>query len=631
MSNGEKHVPTIHLSSNAFSYLSDKTVHGFKELLRILEEGTYEEDINVISTCNIIYLSSSMYPVAEGMSPYQTLCKREPGIAANTKEKNGTAEQWQMLSSELQKAGNLSALCVKKLCSVQELHDGFGDYLSADKDTRFLCFINLKVFYSRGSDYLAYCLNTANTSDELEAAIYNAILEVDHQSDKFLAWKNQRRGILKSLDVNSAFMKDYCERATIKGKNILWYLSDDTEEERAALLHALSCYSYTPDELNDMLSVASKNLHTYFRQFTFDEYNTKVMESDAYVHPLLTDYFQKYKLQKLTNQVDSDFIKHVEKEAIDRSFTRLQSRSQIIQKIDKKNAQPYFFDALGVEFLSFIQSKADEYGLQFESYIGHCNLPSITSKNKEFYNVFPEGSLFKEEGLDELKHRGTKYDFQFTPEPMHIFDELELLDKDLRKIRSVIDGDKIQRIIILSDHGASRLAVIYKSENEKLELPEPGQHSGRCCPVDEDPGIPFATYEDGYAVLANYERFKGSRKADVETHGGASLEEVLVPVIVLTQKPKERRIFFVEDVVPCSPKDGAKIQLYSNPPLKNPRMTVGEKTYTGQFEGDKHNVIFDLPDIRRKGTYEAIIYDGGARVATLTFETVRPTKTKDFF
>lgn len=265
--------------------------------------------------------------------------------------------------------------------------------------------------------------------------------------------------------------------------------------------------------------------------------------------------------------------------------------------------------------------------MQFECFIGHCNLPSITSKNKEFYDVFPEGTVLKEEGLDELKHHGTKYDFQFTTEPLHIFDELAILDRDLKKMGSMLAMGHCQRIVILSDHGASRLAVTYRSENDKLELTEPGKHSGRCCPADEDPKIDFVTYEDGFAVLANYERFKGSRKADVETHGGASLEETVVPVIILTLKPKEQQVFFVETVVPCSPKDGSSIRMFANPPLKKPRMVVGGQSYDGKFDGDKHNVIFEMPDIRRKGQHEAEIYDGGIKVTVLTFETKRQTGT----
>ena len=265
--------------------------------------------------------------------------------------------------------------------------------------------------------------------------------------------------------------------------------------------------------------------------------------------------------------------------------------------------------------------------MQFECFVGHCNLPSITSKNKEFYDVFPKGSVRKEEGLDELKHQGTKYDFQFTTEPLHIFDELAILDRDLKKMGSMLAMGKCQRVVILSDHGASRLAVTYRSENKKLELSEAGKHSGRCCPADKDPGIEFAAFEDGFAILANYERFKGSRKADVEAHGGASLEETVIPVIVLTLKPKEQQIFFVETVVSCSPKEGSSIQLFANPPLKKPRIVVNGQSYDGVFDGDKHNIIFAMPDIRRKGHHEAEIRDGSVKVTVLTFETKRQTGT----
>ena len=184
-----------------------------------------------------------------------------------------------------------------------------------------------------------------------------------------------------------------------------------------------------------------------------------------------------------------------------------------------------------------------------------------------------------------------------------------------------------ERIIILSDHGASRLAVTYRSENDKIELTEPGQHSGRCCPTDKDPDIDYVTFEDGFAVLANYERFKGSRKADVETHGGASLEETVVPVIILTLRPKEQQAFFVESVIICKPKEGSSIRLFANPPLKAPHMVVNGKDYDGRFDGDKHNIVFEMPDIRRKGRYEAEIFDGSKRCTVLSFEAKRQTGT----
>lgn len=619
-------IPSICVSSDdGVSYTATTAIRGIKALLRSLEDGKQQRSIHLETSCSFDYLAGSMYPASEGQSPYQIICQEEAGIAANTKEENGTTEQWRQLARDLQTAVSLSELCADRLCSINTLQTNFGDYLAADQDIRFLCFICLKVFYDSGSDYLAYCLRKTETVDELEERIYTSILEIDHRDKRFFAWIRQRRRMLSTLDENSAMMKDFCERATIKGKDILWYVSDETEEERAALIHALCSYSYTADELSTVLNFVSPRLAAYLQCFTFDEFNTKVMESDASVREMLTDYFQRYKIQKITNRLDRDFVKFVEAEAKTRSFTKLQARSAIIKKLDKKDAQPYFFDALGAEFLAFIQSKAEEFGMQFECFIGHCNLPSITIKNKEFYTSFPPDSILKEEGLDNIKHEGTRYNYQLTKEPLHVFDELALLEEDLKKMSSALAMGHCQKIIIISDHGASRLAVTYRSENAKLELPEPGKHSGRCCPADHDPGIDFVTFEDGFAVLANYERFKGSRKADVETHGGASLEETVVPVIILTLKPKEQQLFFVESVVSCSPKEGSKIQMFANPPLQKPRMVVNGQSYDGRFDGDKHKVIFEMPDIRRKGQHEAEIYDGGVKITNLTFETKRQT------
>lgn len=632
ITSNERCIPSIHMSTdNSVTYAGTNFIHGIKALLRALEDGKFARDILLLTSCKFSYLIGSMYPVSEGLSTYQLLCQREPCIAANTEESNGTVVQWQKLAYELQDAGNLSTLCENKLCSVTKLQLDFGDYLAADPDTRFLCFVSLKAFYGNGSDYLSYCLHKTGTVDEFERRIHTAILDIDHEDKRFFVWIRQRRRILYTIDENSAMMKEFCEQATIKGKNILWYISDETEEERAAMIHAMCSYSYTSDELDKMLRFASPQLAAYLQLFIFDEFNMRVMESDASIRMLLTDYFQRYKVQKLTNHLDRDFVDLVEAEAKARSFTKLQARSAIVKKLDKKGAMPYFFDALGAEFLAFIQAKAEEYGMQFECFIGRCNLPSITSKNKEFYDAFPSDSILKEEGLDDVKHKGTKYNFQFTTEPLHIFTELALLDKDLKKMSSTLAMGHYQRIIILSDHGASRLAVTYQSENNKLQLAEHGKHSGRCCPADQDPGIDFVTYEDGFAVLANYERFKGSRKADVETHGGASLEETVVPIIILTPKPKEQQVFFVESIVPCSPKEGSSIRMFSNPPLKKPRMIVNGQNYDGRFDGDKHNIVFEMPDIRRKGQHEAEIYDGGIKIKVLSFATKRQTGTNQLF
>lgn len=629
---GETRVlPSIRLYCKSSLCAEKNYAAGMKALLRELEDLKEVRTIPLVSACQSQMIASSMFPVSASAGPYQTLCKWDTNLATFTQETDGTEEQWMQLVSELSGKDSFSALCGERLGDIRQLPAVFPDFLDGGPEERFLCYLALKAFHSSGNGYLNACICLCSSPNEVLPRIYDTILTLKVDDPQFHRWMKERRRILQAFDENHALLRDYCERAAIHGKDILYYLGDGTEEERAALIHALCCYAYSNEELKTILPSVSPGLDAYLAPFVFDSFNTKVLECDEPIREFFTEYFQRYKMQKITNHKDADFIKIVEEEAVRRNFTKLPARSSIVKKMDKTGVQPYFFDALGIEFLSYIEAKCKDYDMDFACQIVHCNLPSITSKNKEFYDAFPPDAVLKEDGIDKLKHQGTKFDYRTTTEPLHIFDELRIIERNLKKISSHLATGKYQKAVIFSDHGASRLAVTYESENAMLELEEDGKHSGRCCPVDADPEIPFATYEDGFAVLANYERFKGSRKADVEAHGGASLEETIVPVVTLTAKPKKQQAVFVEDVVKCSPKDGAAIMLYASPAIAEPRLVVLGRSYIGDFEGDKRNIRFVMQDIRRKGRYEAEIYDGNKKVAVLPFETVRPTKTIDIF
>ncbi len=629
-------LPTLYFDTATTTHQG--SVKTIPQLLVALEQGDVQPEMHIVSKrCKRAYFPNSMYLLAES-APYQHLCKLDRGIAERTQEANGTPQEWQQLEQELGTSKSLAQLCSERLVGVRQLNENCVEFLSSKPFDRFLCFISLKVFYNKQNTYLACVLKEAKDVTSFIDSLYMKILDIAYRDTNFANFMQQRRKMLQKLGYNRIIIQKYCQQAVMhKDKNILWYLSDDSEEERKELIHALCCYSYSSEELATILPHVSQQLTDYLQPFTFNQENTKVLGFDSNLHQKFTDYFQRYKLQKLSNTIEDDFLTIVEQEATARNFLKVRHRSAIVQQLTKTDLKPYFFDALGVEFLAFIKAKAEEYGLHFQCEIGHCNLPSITCKNKEFYNAFPADSILKEDGLDDLKHHGIKYNYQKTPEPLHIFEELHILDTDLKQMSDELNHGQIKRIVILSDHGASRLAVIHKSENKMLQLPNAGQHSGRCCPVDEDPHIPFATVEDGYAVLANYERFKGSRKADVETHGGASLEEVLVPVIELSlQQKKEsvQTICFVtkgEKEVICSPKDGTQLHLFADPPLQKPRLVVNNNTYEGIPQNDNRNVIFNLPDIRRKGKYQADVYDGDSKLQTLEFTTKRQTVTNDLF
>lgn len=90
--------------------------------------------------------------------------------------------------------------------------------------------------------------------------------------------------------------------------------------------------------------------------------------------------------------------------------------------------------------------------------------------------------------------------------------------------------------------------------DSRIKLEESGEHSGRCCPSAKDPKLPFAAYEDRFAVLANYDRFKGGRRANVEVHGGASLEEMVVPFIILKKCPNDVEFKFLYANIELKPR-----------------------------------------------------------------------------
>ncbi len=215
----------------------------------------------------------------------------------------------------------------------------------------------------------------------------------------------------------------------------------------------------------------------------------------------------------------------------------LQARSSLVESIDRTGAQTYFTDAMGVEYLAFIMAKCHEEGLMAKTTVCRCELPSITSRNKEFWTYFSTEKypIITVSDIDEIKHQGKDdCDYNKTKLPIHLMSELDIIDGLLRKIKANLVSGKYNKAILVSDHGASRLAVIHETEN-MWEMAEKGVHSGRCClksEVDEQPE--YAADADDFWVLANYDRFKGSRKANVEVHGGAALEEVVVPITELT-------------------------------------------------------------------------------------------------
>lgn len=120
----------------------------------------------------------------------------------------------------------------------------------------------------------------------------------------------------------------------------------------------------------------------------------------------LTGYFIQYKRQKLFNKIDDTFMEWVDELSSDgkRIFNLLRAKNSIIEKHDDGHTRLVWIDALGVEYLGFIQKVAQELELSLSIQIGRSILPTLTDYNSDFYYHAWMGKKAKKMGfVDKLK------------------------------------------------------------------------------------------------------------------------------------------------------------------------------------------------------------------------------------
>lgn len=545
----------------------------------------------------------SLYTIVEESKPFDILRNRY-SITRSLDESMGNEDEWTYTLNEIIKYKSWNGLITSIFGTCDNLELAASSWTHFDDNKKWMYFIALKLYGAKNN----WCLNKAakesKNKDKLIRNIYRSILDEDCQDNEF--WKKyySRKALVNSFGNDTLEVNDYCQMVKSKGEDILYYLTDNTKIEMELIFESLDKYGKQEnhDEILQVLKHIYPDLYSYLSPYRFG-------------NDLLDTYFQDYKYQKVVNKIFPDFRKTVEEQAQKREYNLLPPRTSKIEDIDIENSALYFVDAMGVEFLSLIMEKCKKHNLMAHSINCRCELPSLTQYNKEFIDVFEEAGeqLFAErkgiKDLDKLKHEGVDgSDYKSTKLPIHLMKEIEIIGDIIRNIDKNLYKGSYKKAIIISDHGTSRLAVINENEN-KWEMATKGKHSGRCCPVNEIDEQPnFATEENNFWVLANYDRFKGGRKSDVEVHGGASLEEVVVPIIEIIRKTTDIEISILTPSIQFNIRDkNANIKVFSKTKLSNVTVEVDKNIYTTETE-DAQTFIVKMPDLKKAGTYNVKVY-----------------------
>jgi len=463
--------------------------------------------------------------------------------------------------------------------------------------------------------YLRLVLEEAPDYDTYKKRVFSALLEVPSDEKQFSEYYAARKQLLEHVEDSD--IAEYVAETKVKDNDRINYLTDNTSLERQAIIESLNGMSAVPTAIKDKYPALNEYLHS----FTFSGDKGQ----------LLTDYFDEYKRLKLTNRLTSEFHGQVRDLAADgnRPYNSLKTRGEVLDNIGKANAALYWIDALGAEYLGYIQSRANALGLKITVHAVRANLPTITSMNRDFYDTW-SGIKTQTKDLDKIKHEGEQdFNYQKVKTPIHLAAELQIIDKAIEWVKKELTGKDADKVIVISDHGASRLAAINEQEC-KWEMTAKGEHSGRCCLCSEaDVKSEYATEENGFWVLANYDRFKGGRKASVEVHGGATLEEVVIPLIEMTLFDNKIEVINTTPVTTASFKKNAEITLFSKNALNNISVRVLGKQYAAEAVGsNKHKIVF--PDIKHESKYTAEVFEGDNLIGQVSFEVQSESgKTND--
>ena len=570
---------------------------GFKALLMELENGRCGNI--VVNTA--INLDEAIFTVHHINNAYD-------GIKFSTKgfvlaRSCGSDAHWAELLTELNQSRGLIDEVFEKHGFDNNLESDFYARIAGSEYRNWLYFISLKSKANTlQNEYLQFVLGETSRFEDFVSNSLNAIIEIPHTDKRFPSFYRERKDLVEKFPESDIASFVVNNRKVVSES--IYKLTDSTRVEREEIIAWLSQNGLVP-ELDSIYPV----LAAYLKKYVF-----KCPE----LADLLTEYFEAYKRQKLFNELEAGFLEKVNQLARTREFNRLPTRNEIMDDVEKKDTFLYWLDALGVEYLSLIEDLVQKRGLSIQVHIARAELPTITSINRDFFDNW-QGRKEKNGELDDTKHNEAGgYNFTNNELPIHLAQELDIIVAMIDKAATELTLGHCKRFLIVSDHGASRLAVLRRKE-EKYDTDTKGEHSGRCCETFQPYDLPFAAEENGYLVLADYGRFKGGRAANVEVHGGASLEEVVVPIIELSLKDGSVTVKLVDEVAIVDFRTGAEINLFFNSPVQNVSVILNEKSYSAS-QIDANHYSIKLPDMKRAGEYPADVYAGDNLIGRITIK-----------
>lgn len=500
---------------------------GLRSYLRYWESNP--EESLVLQTRNAVHFAkNSFFDNVTVIASSYDLLRYRYNLPQSAAESLGREEDWSRLAEIAAREGGFEEAC--RACFTAR---GYSESLLENWDTRGPFEQWLLWLWTRQQTspvYVAAAAKACDSPRDFVNELYCGIFSCRERRD-FDALAEERRHLLSLTRTvpTESFLNALGKLPKLEA---LACLTSLTETERKRIFDILADFDFR--RRGDVLTILKKVYPRLYYYLTDEK-----LPSDAGLSREQKQYFCEYKWLKATNTITEEFVSRVRVIAEERGarvFCMQPRNYYVSQNYDGRTAI-LFVDGLGMEYagyLAYVLSDfpESEYNVRYEA--GYCELPSVTEKNTDFMNGrnIAQPPIHQ---LDELKHGRHTH-------PESLMEQFNILDSLKGRVLAALTGD-IRRVIITGDHGTSRMAVKARGEAFDHVYPKPENAAvyryGRYCEdAVNEADYPTAILMNGFLVFADYSRFSQSGAPDDEIHGGASLEEWLVPVITVERLEK---------------------------------------------------------------------------------------------
>lgn len=508
--------------------LSGNEIDGFKRYLEYWEANP--DKPLILHTSNAIHFEKNHFfdDVHVIVSSYD-LIKYQYGLPASVFEDLGTDDNWNNLVKVIIKEGSFDAAFCSALSINKYSVELFERWSRYNPFQKWILWLWTRL--QSGKDYEVITAKACNSSSEYLDALYCHIITCITDSDYEQQYKSRKRILALMQAVPTE--RFWNEISSIGRIDALKCLTCLTDIELKAIFDIISEFDF--EHRGNVIPILKKVYPQLYYYLQND-----IQPNIAGLSSEHEKYFSEYKWLKATDSLTDDFVSKVKRIAMDKgaSVFKMQTRNYYVTKHYDEYTSILFVDGMGIEYVDYLAqlfSDLDnqQYSVTFEA--GFCTLPSITEINKDFMNGRSTVEPPVRE-LDELKHANNIH-------PESLIKQFRIIDSLKNRVLGLLVGN-IHRIIIAADHGTSRLAVKVRNTEFDNVYPKPeniGVYKyGRFCEGTEDePKYPTAINYNDHLIFADYSRFLQMGAPIDEIHGGASLEEWIVPIITVERYTKD--------------------------------------------------------------------------------------------